>query len=466
MPALRGFLEAMPSLADALYLKAPHWLQSAALSLYGLRLRRQRYGGVHPAELERLLGSQWWPGEELRRLQLDRLNHTLGLARQLPYYRDLPPGPLHDLRDLAQLPILEKDALRAMRWAPASGGGLSVHTGGTTGTPLTIYCDKRALQRNYAFFARFLSWAGIEAGARTATFAGRVLMSPDQKRPPFWRHNWAANTLLLSSYHLGQNTVEAYAEALARFRPALIDSYPSSLEPIARHVVATGRTDIRPRAIVTSSETLAPSVRALFTRAFSAPVFDYYGSAEMVAFISQCEQGSYHVNPEYGVVELVGPDGPVAPGEVGQVIATGFINTVMPLVRYRMGDLAALSERGCACGRHFPVIETIQGRLDDVVTTPDGRRIGRLDPIFKAVESIAEARIVQDRVDHIQLEYVAGEPLSDRERTELLAQLTKRIGVQMAIDIVRVPSIPRTNAGKLRTVENRVAAGRTKGEER
>jgi phenylacetate-CoA ligase len=310
------------------------------------------------------------------------------------------------------------------------------------------------LQRNYAFFARFRDWAGVSADARVATFAGRTLVPPDQDRPPYWRYNRAGRTLLCSSYHLGPHSAGAYADALVRFAPALIDSYPSSIEPIARYILEHDVPAPRPRAVITSSETLDLATRSVIERAFDCPVFDHYGAAEMAAFITQCRAGAYHVNPEFGIVEILRDGHPVQVGETGEIVATGFLNPVMPLIRYATGDLAVQGRAGCPCGREFPALERISGRADDVLITPEGRRIGRLDPIFKAVTALVETRIVQDGVDHVRVETVTEAALASGEQAALLEELRNRLGPSMRIDLVRVPKIERTAAGKFRSVVN------------
>ena len=92
--------------------------------------------------------------------------------------------------------------------------------------------------------------------------------------------------------------------------------------------------------------------------------------------------------------------------------------------------------------------------------TPDGREIGRLDPIFKAARSVRESRIVQDAVDHVLLEVVPddGGSLPDDERADLMRELSTRLGPAMRIDIAQVRRIPRAGSGKLRTVVNEVRA--------
>ena len=454
-------------MSQRLYFASPVWLQQLMLWVYGTRLRRLRYGGTHRRVLAELLRSQWATADEMQANQLALLEQTIRHARTtVPFYRNLPAHQLSRLTDLEQFPILSKSDVQAAGAELLAGTFrpsrlVHIHTGGTTGKPLTISCDAATLQRNYAFFSRFRAWAGIGEQSRVAVFAGRTIVPPAQTSPPYWRRNPAANALLLSSYHLSPATLPDYVKALAAFQPALIDSYPSSLEPIARFVLDRGIATIRPRAVITSSETLHAPVRRLFEQAFACPVFDHYGAAEMAALITQCERGSYHANPEFGIVEVLHEGKPVGPGEAGEMVATGFINPVMPLIRYATGDQAVRGgSNACPCGRAFPVIERIVGRLDDLIVTPEGRRVGRLDPIFKAVAGLHETRIVQDRLDHVRVEVVTsgGGLLPEQQRQTLHHELATRLGPLMTIEIVETSAIPRTAAGKLRTVVNLVHA--------
>ncbi len=456
----------MTSLATRAYFLAPTWAQHAMISAYGAHLRRQRYGKGQRAELRAIREAQWETAAAVRQRQLERLNAVLRHAREtVPFYRDrIPDTPLASLAELTRLPLLRKAQVRAAgheitsRLGP-DGPACEVHTGGTTGSPLTVHCDRPTLKRNYAFFARFLEQAGLPARARAATFAGRIIVAPGRVTPPYWRYNLAGNQMLCSSYHIGSDSVGAYADALARWQPHYIDSYPSSLAPIARHLLATGDARIRPRAVITSSETLAPAVRAEIAAAFDCPVFDHYGAAEMAAFITQCRAGAYHVNADYGVVEIIKDGRPVRAGETGEIVATGFINPVMPLIRYATGDLAVRGDSSpCACGSPFPKLTEILGREDDVLITPEGRRVGRLDPIFKAVSSLTETRIVQDAPDHVRVEMVCEAALAADELATLQRGLHDRLGPAMRIEFVRLPRLERTSSGKTRSVVNLVGA--------
>lgn len=449
----------------ALYHRLPVLLQEAALSLYGAKLRWHRYGGDHHRVLRELLANAALDAVSLTGLQERLLKRTLLHAvTRVPYYRFLglpvPETPAEAATILREWPLLSKAtvqragvALLDEQQSPKSL--LQIHTGGTTGRALAIYADASALRRNYAFFERFKQMAGIGPSDRVATFAGRPIVPTEQSAPPFWRRNVAAHQLLLSSYHIAPRTLDSYIDALEVYAPRWIDSYPSSLEPIARRIVQRGGTSLRPVAIVTSSETLSATARTSMEHAFGCRVFDQYGSAEMVAFIAQCREGRYHIHPDYGFLELLDERGePVRDGEPGEIVATGFINRAMPLVRYRMGDLAVRSSTPCPCGSTFPGVSSLLGRMDDVIVTPSGRRVGRIDPIFKAVSTLHEARVVQTTIDSIRLEAVISDGFTAADRQTLLDELRLRVGDDMHLEFVAVPQIPRTRGGKLRMVES------------
>ena len=140
-------------------------------------------------------------------------------------------------------------------------------------------------------------------------------------------------------------------------------------------------------------------------------------------------------------------------GQPGDLVCTGLFNADMPLIRYRVGDRGSLpaDEATCSCGRGLPVIKAIEGRVDDVLYTRDGRRIGRLDPVFKADMPIVEAQIIQETLDRVRIKYV---PAADYkpETGEMMAQrLRERMG---AVEVIleAVEEVPRTSSGKFRAV--------------
>ena len=454
----------MRSPAMRWYEAAPIWAQELMVTGYGALLWHRRHGPEHDRALAELRRADGWPLAAHQEHQLHLLRRLVShAAATVPFYRDrLDPTAIRDLLDLEQVPVLTKGEVRRagaalLSTAPPRRGRITIHTSGTTGTPLRIQCDRGALRRNYAFFSHALSWAGCPVRPRVATFAGRTIVPAAQTAPPYWRRNHAGNALLCSSYHLSPETLPAYCDALRRFRPDLIDSYPSSLAPIARHLLARGIHEIRPRAVVTSSESLELTAREEIEAAFGCPVYDQYGSAEMAGFATQCAEGRYHCHPAYGIVEVRCEGRAARPGEVGELVLTGFVNPAMPFIRYATGDLAELGEGPCPCGRDTMILRRIIGRRDDVLVTPEGRLVGRLDPVFKGMPGLVESRITQDRPDHVLVEAVITGDFALADQRALREELGRRLGPRMRIDVVQVPRLPRAPGGKLRAVVNLVA---------
>lgn len=460
----------MPDLTR-LYEGSPVLVQHAMATAFGVRERALRHGGHFAQYKSELDWGQWASADELRATQDRRLAAMVAYcAREVPHYRDLfprlglVPADIRSAADLAALPVLDKDEVRAHpdRFTPARRPErlIGSATGGTTGTPLRYLVTPSAVQYNAAIYdVRFRRWAGVAFGQRTATVNGRVIVPMAQQGPPFWRHNLAFNQLYLSAYHLHPDHLPAYATRLRRFHPEVVVGYPSTVHVIARHLLDSGQAGtVHPRAVLLSSETLVPGVRADIEAAFGCPAFDGYSLGELVAFASQCPAGSMHVSPEYGVVELVGGDTGVTVGGGaggGEIVATGLFNQGMPLLRYRTGDLVDPGDGSpCPCGRHLPVLGTILGRVDDRVVTPEGLQIGpaALSLAFQSTPRLRQAQVRQDTQAEVTVLLATTAEFGPDDEKLLHHELTRRLGPTLAIRFERVAEVPRTAAGKQRLI--------------
>src|SRR5262249_14993657 len=137
----------------------------------------------------------------------------------------------------------------------------------------------------------------------------------------------------------------------------------------------------------------------------------------------------------------------------GDLISTGLLNADMPLIRYRIGDRAALATLAlpCLCGRSLPQLSSIEGRIDDGLFTSDGRRICRLDPIFKAQLPIQHAQIIHERLDLLRFCYVPDPEFSSRDARSITERLQSRMG-DVEVKLEPMVEIPRGANGKFRAV--------------
>ncbi|HST60832.1 MAG TPA: hypothetical protein VLK84_19175 [Longimicrobium sp.] len=454
-------------LNEAVYARLPAPLQDGAVTARGWMNRRHRYGATFRDAVDRLMAGQWRTAAEWEALQREGVAAMVEYARRnVPYYASVPvPDPRAPLAEMmASLPLLPKPTLRGDPAAFRSREldrmrTVTSRTSGTTGAPLVMHHTVEAHAVLWAGMDRFWRAGGVRWGDRRLSFTGNRVVA-DEAPGAFGRMDRANARLLMSVYHLGERTVDRYLDEIERFGPAFVDGYPSALLVCARRLVETGR-ELRVTACFPTAETLSADDRATLEAGFRTRVYNQYGSAEGASLVTECPAGSLHVNPEVGVVEVLREDGTAAaPGEEGWLVLTSLLNRAMPLIRYRIGDLARAGEPGrCACGREMPRISELSGRQDDVVVTRDGRRIGMLSfNVFKWTTGIAASQIVQESVDHFVLKLVPGEGYDAGQAQVAVNALHERVGADVRVDVQVVDDLPRGANGKLRAVVSKVGS--------
>jgi phenylacetate-CoA ligase len=452
--------------AEIAYRRSPAWLQTLFLNGYAVRLQYQRYG----PEFERL-GAEWeesqrWESTRLREWQDQQLRQLVRTAyERIPFYRERYDRHGVDIRsfegvtDLHRLPLLTKEEVRSagrllLRPGPARGL-VHGHTSGTTGSPLSLWYDRGMCIINNVADWRQKRWGGMCAGDWCGIFLGRVIVPPDQARPPFWRTNYLHRQVWFSSFHMNEANLPHYLRAIRDRGLRFLEGYPSTLYIVAQHLRRRGER-LSLSAVFTSSETLHAVQREAISEAFGCPVFDFYGLAERVVFAAECEQhDGKHLFDEYGVTEIVDDGGdPVPAGEAGWVVGTSLWNYGMPLIRYRTGDLSTYLPDPCTCGRSLGRIAGVTTKAEDIVVTPDGRFVSPsvLTHPFKPYDQITKSQLIQDSPDHLLVRLVAAAEFSEEHREGLLAGLRERLGEKVRIDLEIADEIPAERSGKFRWV--------------
>jgi phenylacetate-CoA ligase len=455
----------MTSRALQMYHALPPPIRSVAASVRGLHLKRWRYGAETDALVAAALERDRWSAERWKAYTDERLSYVLHrAATRVPFYRAhwaerRRRGDRASWAYLENWPILEKAAVRANPHAfvasdCATRRMFHEQTSGTTGSPLDLWWSRTTVREWYALFeARCRAWHGLSRHDRWGMIGGQLVAPVSQRRPPFWVWNAGLNQLYLSSYHLAPDLIPHYLDALARHRVTYLLGYTSSLYELAQTALRLGRTDLKLAVVLTNAEPVFPYQREAIAEAFQCPVRETYGMAEIVSSGSECTHGRVHLWPCVGQLEVVGADGPAVPGTTGDLIGTGLLNENMPLIRYRIGDRGAVNAHAapCGCGRTLPSLHSVEGRISDVLQTADGRRIGRLDPVFKHNLPIHEAQIVQETLGRVRLRVVPAAGFSPCAVESIIGRLRERLGnVDVVVD--ELESVPRDANGKFRSV--------------
>ena len=457
-----------------LYHALPAPLKSVVASVRGRQLQATRYTHETDRLVEEALARESWTGAQWTAWQEERLAILLErAATQVPYYRELwtarrRAGDKAAWDLLGNWPVLEKELVRQQprRFVADDrdvGQMVNDHTSGTSGTSLSLWFDRESVRAWYALFeARWRTWYGVSRHDRWAILGGQLVAPVSRTRPPFWVWNAPMRQLYMSTYHLSPTTARAYAAALIEYRVRYVLGYPSTIFALAQEVVAAGLSMPPLAVVIANAEPVLASQREVIERAFGCPIRETYGMAETVAAASECAHGTLHMWPESGVHELLDGGVPVSLGSTGDLVATGLLNPGMPLIRYRVGDRLTFAPEGrtCACGRTLPIVQGVEGRVDDVLLTLDGRSIGRMDPVFKADLPIREAQIIQETRERIRVKVVPAEGYSESAVASIAERIRDRMGpVQVLIE--PCDAIPRSSNGKFRAVVSLLKRGDT-----
>ncbi len=415
-------------------------------------------------ELRALEASQYWPTERVANLQLQRLKAIVQHAQSTcQFYRDAHAAAgfsdtLQSLGDLKRLPVVSKrdlreraDAFMSSRFAKADL--FEARTGGSTGKALIVFFDKACQEFRNAAAMRSDRWAGRDLGAKTVALWGNP--PRDESLKARIRSVLLDRLLYVDTMALNEDAVTGFLTTWRSERPRVIYGHAHSIYVLAGLVQARGASDIRPLGIISTSMMLLDKERAVIEQVFGCRVSNRYGCEEVGLIAAECpEHRGMHLNAEHVIVECLKEDGtPARPGEEGEVVVTDLINYGMPLIRYRVEDVAIPSERVCVCGRTAPLLERVVGRVADFLVKGDGTLVAGVSLVERTLTRIAgidQMRIVQETRDHITLQVVPGGGYTEPSRAALEQEFREVFGADVHIDLQVLPSLPQDASGKFR----------------
>jgi phenylacetate-CoA ligase len=442
----------------------PFLIENLALPVYDIVKRTSMTKFSHV-----LQKTQWLPRQEIKRLQTGNLRALLRHAYEtVPYYRrifrerSLSPSDIKSSDDLIKLPILTKANIRKNLGDMGSRGfpksSLILGRSGGTGDQINFYNTKEEMNWIFAAEYRAYGWGGYKLGDPCFMLWGSPIDVPKYSNMLSRFTNALNRKLILNTYVVSDEVLGKLAHLLNKFSPEIIRGYASSVYIMAKYLLENHINNVRPRAVITSAETLLDYMRKTIEEAFGCPVFDFYGSREIGSLAGECEEHSgYHISAENVVMEFVREGEPVATGEEGVILVTNLRNFGMPFIRYNMGDVGRASDEVCGCGRGLPLMSSIEGRVSQFMAVYD-KRLRRVIPVSTAgpgVFSMAlmhvpleRYRIIQESLDRLVIKAVKGEGYSQRHTDFLVEHILKYLGDNITIEVEFVDSLPPLPSGK------------------
>lgn len=428
-------------------------------------------------ELKALRASQQLSISELEEYQLRRFRRLIRHAyanclhyREAMENKSLTPFSFKKLDDIKLLPFLEKQTLREELESKILAKNvdyskiLPIVTSGSTGKPLKIYADKEQLELRFATTLRAMEWTGWKFGfPQVRLWHQTIGMSRSQIIREFI-DAFFLRRKFIPAYEISDDNLTFYFEKIMRTKPVLIDGYAESFNFLARYL-AHSETNIRhkPNAIMSSAQILPENVRELIEQRFGCKVYDKYGSREFSGIAYEDGTGTGHlVQMESYHVEIL-KNGKVAkPGETGEIVITDLNNYCVPLIRYRIGDLATapnIDEIGNQ-KIQFHRIGKIQGRTQALVHCKNGKWLPGtfFAHFFKDyAEEVRHYQVIQQKNMDILLKLVLHN-LADQKTVcaDIVSSLRKYVGDETNIEATIVKNIDMGRTGKRTPVVSKV----------
>jgi len=422
------------------------------------------------AELER---TQWLSRAELEALQGHKLKALLRSARaHCPWHRRRIKGAGLDLEGeaplspeaLQRLPTMTKqDALEygeCMVWRGVPGGTFRYNTGGSTGEPLIFYFGRWRQASDAAGRMRARRWWGVEVGDKEVYLWGAPVTLDRRDRIRTVRDR-LLNQLVLNAFDMSPAAMDAYAEAIRRYRPRCVYGYASSVTLLAAHVRARGRHLRAPglKVVCVTGEPLYEHQRSLISECFGAPVANEFGSRDIGFTAHESPEGQMLNMSESIMLEVLDRAGhPVGEGELGEAVITGLCSEAQPFIRYRTGDVVRHTAEACRAGRGLHVIGDVFGRTTDFVVRSDGAIMHALAVIYvvREIDGVHQFQIIQQAVDEVEVLIVPASAWRAEGERRLAEGLRRRLGADVRVTVRIVDAIPPEASGKHRQVVSRV----------
>jgi phenylacetate-CoA ligase len=437
--------------------------QNVVLPVYDLvrHTGRFKYGRI-------LDKTHWLSRDELERLQRYNLRRLLTYAyNYVPYYhrafkeRNLLPSDIKNVEDLVKLPVLTKVDIRVHKRDLVSklytDRDLVPFRSGGSGDQVRFFVTKDQLSWEIAAEFRAYGWAGYSLGDNCFMFWASPIDLSKSKSFQNRLTKKLERVFIANTYIMSDKVLANFASLLLSKRPEIVRGYASSVYLMAKYLVDHRIDSVRPRAVITTAETLFPSMRRTIEEAFGCEVFDFYGSREIGGMASECERHSgYHISVENVAMEFIQDGEQVAAGEKGVIFLTSLRNYGMPLIRYKVGDVGVPREDVCECGRGLPLVNSISGRISDFMAVYD-QALGRVRPVGPIYPLIIyglmnvplkSVRVFQNELNKLEIKAVKDSGYKKKHSDYLINFFLDALGDNIQIDLNFSDSLPPLPSGK------------------
>lgn len=442
-----------------IYDRIPDSIKYCAGTVYRYLPAKWKWGKEYLNFQKLIRESLQWDEDDILEYQLKMLRSIIIRAQaSCPYYTKLfaenkiHPEKIFSLEDLKSIPCLEKrdiqDNLNTLRSKEfSSSDQLYITTGGSTGVPVGFYLHKGISRpKEQAFLEAQWSRAEWKQGSRLVLIRGHVTTSHAKGKISVYdpTRNW----LLMSSAHLTDERIPEYLEQIEHFKPDFLHIYPSAALQIVEYLEKTHQSWRIPlTALLCGSERLNIPQKRILERAFGCKVYRWYGHSERAVLAGEGESTElFYFWPIYGYTEFGEPD------ELGyqEVIATGFHNYVMPLIRYRTGDYVKLATPDYPHEYPWIAATEIAGREQEFLVSGTGRKISltMFNMHSKIFDNLYAVQFYQCTPGAAEFRYQPSKGFNPNQLEGIKKGILQKLGDDFEINFKETEEMQKTPSGK------------------
>lgn len=358
----------------------------------------------------------------------------------------------YSAKTLSEYPVLTKKDIRLNYKSILSkkynkNELIEVKTSGSYGTPLSFWLTQYKKSRQLAEVIYFGRWAGYDVGVKHI-YSRSIAFKSKLKE-------WLQNEVYIPCEKLDDVFLGKTLEELLKKQHKVFIAFPSAAALVAEYALSKKYRpeDFDLKGIITCSENLTESQRALMKKAFNCPVMSRYSTEETGVLANECEEGlGFHINSASYIVEVLdlNEDKPVKEGDIGRIVVTDLFSHAMPLIRYEIGDLGrVVSDKSCGCGRKTPMLVEFSGRTMQVIEDTNGNKLypTALSILMEEYPFIIQYQFIQESKHEYTFNLVFNE-VSDKLLLKLEQTLKSWVGSDAIITINKVSEIKKLPSGK------------------
>ena len=458
------------NIAKTCYYQLPDWLLKAGGIVYYMIPERVRYGNVFSGTLKKIQEVEYLAQADLDKLVDEHFVFTVRHAyEQVPFYREyydtygVNISSIHGVKDINKLPFIDRDIVKKYSDKLIANDSkkkklIYVTTSGSTGTPLGFFQPDNITMQEWAYTIQIWERVGYRPNSSRLVLRGKKLHPAGEKQNYYY--DPLRRELSCNIFDMREETMDVYCQAVEKYRPEFIHGYMSAILMLAKYI-DQNNINIKHhfKAILATSENVIDEQKEYVEKIFNTKVFSFYGHSERLVIAGECEYSTeYHVEPLYGYCEIIDEQG--AASQFGEIVATGFLNNDMPLIRYKTGDMASWSQTPtCKCGRCYKRLQKITGRWhQDMLVNIDKADVSltALNIHSDAFDKIIRYKLVQYEIGKVEMLIQVSNLYLEEDQIKIKELLESKTNhkIEFTLKIVDHLSVPQN--GKYQIVEQHI----------